>query len=252
MRAPTLIEQWKNFFFTIADPFSLTSVGITVSLAIILATQEVSTNGIALLTALLSISAGISGGILQNKYEEKSEERIITARAKTATRSLASIAHAFRLIQLRINYFIAIHEKPTKIIRREVLAHFKDVLGNAELVLLQLYDSIENWQDLLPKLDSEDKAVFLLRQRKTEELEKLYELAKSQEEESDEYQEIFERIGDIERRIDTKDFGKRQYSFTLDDVTRAELEERAKFFAETSRVAKMREELAKSITRKGT
>lgn len=191
-------EKWKNFGESVFDPFSIVSIAIMVVLGFALRESGQDAVPSVLLTILFSISAGIAGAILQKRYEDKSEQKLIFARGKSALRNLVSISMSLRKMQGRVQEVSDVHEKAKSLNRKLIVANLQEIFSGIDLIFLHIFDSIDNWQDLLPEPGEEEKALLLLLDERNKYLEEYYQLSKRENLDAKELQKIKTRIEEIE------------------------------------------------------
>lgn len=158
-RTDDFMTRWGAFLGTIFDPWALVLAITTVSsgMSAVKTTPAVASG---LLTLLTSISAGLLGGRIAQRWAALVDESVIAARGKSAVRGLKLQLVGAADLERRTRLFLQRCEAPTGTGVSNgfsVPMALEEVVDRCRLLEEQLLSSIEDWTDIVPEADIKTK-----------------------------------------------------------------------------------------------
>lgn len=206
---PSLRERWAAFASIIFDPWAIALFVVATGLAVgsVIQTEP---KVAALLTFVLSLVTGVLGAVYWQRWQRLSQERTISARGKTAVRSLKLLLGHVGRIERRVRQNLGrFREDEEGTITDEVVrTYLEEVIEECGHLEEQVLSAIENWTDLVPEADIRTQIGEItklrgeLRQRSKElqDLEEELEARRETEEETERLQlEVEEKQEEVSR-----------------------------------------------------
>jgi len=153
----SLKERWSKFFSIILDPWVLLLL-VTVLIIFYFYRKNTITDLEIFYTVILALLASVWGGIVGNRWIKVNEEQVIEARGKNAVRSLNLLISSISNIEDRITNFKS-HCDCAAPDPQILKSNLEEVHESLKTIKSIGYNSIENWQDILPEADL--KSYFL-------------------------------------------------------------------------------------------
>lgn len=146
-----LETQWTTFFEIVLHPASAILL-ITILIIYLLYKNNSVDQLDVFYTVILAIAASVWGGIVSNRWIQVTEKQVIHARGENAVRSLNLLLSAITNIEDRISKFKTCCDEPTP--NKELLkSNFEEISEGLKTLKEIGYNSIENWQDVVPEAD---------------------------------------------------------------------------------------------------
>lgn len=191
-----ITDQWKTFFEIMASPPVLISLIITI-IATYLSIRSYSDIGVTLvISSIASITAGVLGGIIWDRYRTISGDTILQKKGKSAVRNLSLVAEQLGRLKIRL---FNLKDKKEKF-------PFDEVDHHVITIEKSVISGIEDWIDMVP------------------ELEKVSNLAQSITEKTDEIQDVMHEKMGLEKKLKLQDKAQK----TEVDSLKREIEEKDK------------------------
>lgn len=172
-----ITTRWKTFFEIMAEP----PVIITLIIAIIatfLSIRPYSDPGVTLIiSSIASITAGIFGGIIWDRYKAITEDTILQKKGKSAVRNLSLVAEQLGRLKIRL---FSLKDRKEKF-------PFDEVDHHVITIEKSVISGIEDWVDMVP------------------ELKKISEIAQSITQESNKFKETLHEKRELEKALKLKD-----------------------------------------------
>lgn len=148
-----LTESWKAFILTVLYPWVLVFLIFT-SVFVILQFYYFDLILNAIFSILISLSAGILGGIATKRWENLTEEKIITNKGRSAIRNLWHILGGISLIKRRVDVYRSRYEDETyktNISEEVIKTYLEEIIEKCFNTEVEVLNSIEDWSDILPE-----------------------------------------------------------------------------------------------------
>lgn len=145
-----LQRKWEVFFNIVLEPLPILLLFSTVAL-VFFTTKSTNPYMIAFLSTLISISGGILGGLVYERWREIHESLVLITRGTLAIRSLIILFNKIVALEQRTT----LHQKRAiekKRLDKDIInTNFEEI--NESLISLQenTIHSIEDWQDIIPE-----------------------------------------------------------------------------------------------------
>ncbi len=147
-------DRWEDFVKIVWDPWIILLVVGTICLFIALGKQS-SREVIAILTFIVSVASGILGGLLGKRWDDLVDEKVITARGKSATRDLKLLLRSVASLESRVRLYLARYvgapqeESQTPEV---VKVYLEEIIERCNIIEEQVINATENWVDVVPDL----------------------------------------------------------------------------------------------------
>ena len=151
----SLGDKWRKFGNLIFAPWSLILLIGTILLGIGLARQTDPTV-IAVLTVVVTLTAGLCGGVLAYRWNELNEEKVIVARGRSAIRGLKLLLVNLASLDKRVCEYLNrnnAEEQREKLTAEIIRTYLEEVIGRCKVLEEEVLSSIENWTEVLPEAD---------------------------------------------------------------------------------------------------
>lgn len=217
--ARNLGKRWQIFLILICDPFCLLFLVVSI-LLFIYSRNQTDPTVISLLTLILSVLTGLLGGIYTKRWDDLTEEKLIVARGKSATRSLQLILESTLAFESRVTVYLKrfIEKTDQKQENFEVIkTYLEEIIGESVSLEQRLVNSIQDWTDIVPEADIES-GIKIIRELKDRyaaaqgELQNLIQELKTTQEKSAEEKaalgkkekELIDRINRLQQEVREK------------------------------------------------
>ncbi len=201
-------ERWRLFLSITFDPWVVLLIVLTVVLGRVLIGQS-NPSTVSALIVMVSLVSGVTGAVWYNRWSFSSEERLVTARGRSAVRSLKVLLNNIGSLGRRVechdswltNDDVEDHQKK---LTRMALTDLRERCVALEEETLS---SIENWTDFVPEADirSQVGVISALRGEvddQKKQAEEMRKLLRGQEDQSEaDKRELREAIADKEANI---------------------------------------------------
>lgn len=153
----SLGTKWGNFLKVIFDPWVLLLLIITV-IFIYFSSESADPKGTpvdpktsALLTLIITLIAGLLGGVIANRWAQETELKVLVARGKSAIRSLKLILLNISNIENRTKAYI-VRLDPENKEYKLIISDFEEIIEKCNILEEEIISSIENWTDIIPEV----------------------------------------------------------------------------------------------------
>lgn len=165
----SLKDKWCNFFNVLFDPWVIIMLAATILLIIYSSetdNQELET----IINLIISLSSGLLGGIIANKWAQMTELKVLVARGKSAIRSLKLILLNISNIERRTKEYIAYLDKEN-IEHKLITSNFEEMIEKCNILEEEIISSIENWTDIIPEVANLKTQIGLVSDMKLRQIE---------------------------------------------------------------------------------
>lgn len=199
-------EKWVIFFTIILDP--LTLILLVALFFLIYLSQQGEQNKLLMniLIAIISVTSGISGARIWNRWSEVTETKIIRTRGKLAIRNLGLLLLNIRFLEKRVKFHL--EKLANKDGENELIKNYlEETIGKCNSLEEEVINSIENWKDIIPEADLRTQIGVIselkdTQSKLTDEINGLKDkLSKTTEESSREKEELKKKISDKEKEL---------------------------------------------------
>lgn len=175
-----LCEKWIFFITLILDPWVIISLLVTLFL-IYVSTKPELKNFELFLNLLITLTSGLLGGIIANKWSVLTETKVLEVRAKSAIRSLKLILNSIGNLENRAVIFL---ERLNKEIDKYDLHrnNLEEIIEKCSILEDEIMSSMEDWTDIIPEVENVKSKIGLISELKLNVLNKQIEIDKLQEE----------------------------------------------------------------------
>lgn len=145
--------RWKAFFNSILDPWVVIALIATVggAVAVLLQSDPVI---VAILTLFVSVVSGVLGSILTKNWGDLTEEKIITARGKSAVRRLILLSQSICALEKRTIFHLERHrDSASNTISDTVVGILEEIIEKCRSLRDEAACSIQDWRDIVPEVD---------------------------------------------------------------------------------------------------
>lgn len=165
----SLKDKWCNFLNILFDPWVIIMLTATILLIIYSSktdNQELET----IINLIMSLSSGLLGVIITNKWAQMTELKVLVARGKSAIRSLKLILLNISNIEKRTKYYITCLDKDN-IEHKLITSNFEEVIEKCNILEEEIISSIENWTDIIPEVANLKTQIGLVSEMKLRQIE---------------------------------------------------------------------------------
>lgn len=172
-------SKWKTFINLILDPWVIILLASTI-LLVYETTQPENNNIVFYLNLLITLTSGLLGGILANKWTSLTETRVIEVRAKSAIRSLKLILISIGNLENRAHVFLERLNKEHEMYELN-RNNFEEIIEKCNILEEEIMSSMEDWTDIIPEVENIKSQIGLLSKIKLDVVEKQLEIKKLRE-----------------------------------------------------------------------
>lgn len=143
-------RQWADFIVIIFNPWVLTLLlpiaYLTYQTSAIQNDPLIST----ILSVMIAVSSGLLGGIIANKWSALNDESVLSARGRSAVRSLKLLLMNITAIERRvIEYTHRTKNNPSQ--TETSVLYLEEIAVKCRTLQEEVINSIENWTDIVPE-----------------------------------------------------------------------------------------------------
>lgn len=150
-----LEERWRAFRTAVLDPWAVLLAALTVGLALAVVQLE-NPPAVWALTVMLSVVAGIFGGLVTSRWNVIAEEGPAVTRGKVAVRSLKLLLANIDSLEQRVSTYLERWrdaERKERLSDEVVETYLEEVIRSCGALVEGALSSIENWTDIIPEAD---------------------------------------------------------------------------------------------------
>lgn len=148
----SMLSRWGGFLKIVLDPWIIFLAAGTVYLSIVLVNQS-NRDVITILTFIVSVASGILGGILGKRWDDLVDEKVITARGKSATRDLKLLLRSIASLESRVRQYLERYmsttqegSQPPEVVK----VYLEEIIERCNIIEEQVINATENWIDVVP------------------------------------------------------------------------------------------------------
>ena len=190
-----LKDKWNNFFNVIFDPWVLFLLILTIIFIVYSSTTD-DKNVLAILTLVITLLAGLLGGIISNRWAQMTELKVLVARGKSAIRSLKLILLNINNIEKRTKDYIDCLDKENKE-HKLISNNFQEVIEKCNILEEEIVSSIENWTDIIPEVANIKTQIGLVSEMKETQMQLYSDIEKL----THEIQTVKEKEGEQKEKL---------------------------------------------------
>lgn len=171
-----LCEKWRFFMTLIFDPWVIISL-IIILFLIYVSTKPELKNFELFLNLLITLTSGLLGGIIANKWSILTETKVLEVRAKSAIRSLKLILNSIGNLENRAIVFLnrLKNEIDDYDLHRNNL---EEIIEKCNILEEEIMSSMEDWTDIIPEVENVKSQIGLISDLKLNVVNKQIEIDK--------------------------------------------------------------------------
>ena len=145
--------SWLSFLEVVFNPLSVILVGCTLGLiyfdTIARSTLEASPAMAVIITAAMSLCAGLAGAFLEKRWNRISESGVLITRGKSAIRGLTLLLQNLNGLERRAVIYLGRAREGGA--DASVTSSYEEIIDRCNALEEEAANSIEEWQDIIPE-----------------------------------------------------------------------------------------------------
>lgn len=147
-----LKNDWAAFLGVLFSPIILFLIVANVGfVALLLANPTISPPIEAFITVVIALVAGLTGAMIDRRWNEINESSILVTRGKSAIRGLKLLSNNITSLQKRVGIYLS---RMGELSENNITISmtYEEIIGQCQQLLREALNAIEEWQDIIPEV----------------------------------------------------------------------------------------------------